>query len=111
MVACAAPKENALTPSLHPLQFVVATTCAAKANSVAKSFGPEADYFQEQIMSDFIFKSVAALFIIVCMLAFWQVVRERRKAKLIDETVSPYEASAPGLAPGKCVDVEDHGGQ
>ena len=62
-------------------------------------------------MSDFIFKSVAALFIIDCMLAFWQVIRERRKAKIMEETVNPYEANAPGRAPGKCVDVEDHGGQ
>ena len=62
-------------------------------------------------MSDFIIKSVAALFIIVCMLAFGQVVRERRKAKFVEESVDPYEANATARAPGKCVDVEDHGGQ
>lgn len=57
-------------------------------------------------MGDLIVKLVAALFIIVFVLAFWQVVRDKRRAKSVDEGVNLYQPTKGGRPLGKEVDLD-----
>jgi|GEM_PF-2782785 len=58
-------------------------------------------------MGDLIVKLVAALFIVVFVLAFWQVVRDKRRAKSVDDAVNFYQPTKGGKPRGKEVDLEN----